>query len=209
MHALNKPIMKTNLSKKAANTAGVATALSFLATEAKAVVFSFSPPSPVSFTCGAVSFDPASSQIDTGFSVNPITVFFCGSTTNVFIADYFCAVDTVFQSSCSPLASEFNFSTSDLSSSCGTSYCVPSSTNYFVGFGFRTEGSSDVYKLGWVELSSVGTDDVVVQWAYETVAGDSISIGVIPETSMFPLAMAGTALAAVCLRRRHKARRHT
>lgn len=202
--------MKRNLKRQAANAGGIATALGFLATEAKAGIELFTPEIPISFASDQISFDPTSSDVGVGLFLHEISLFSCG--TIPYIAD-FCTTndfDVFFQSCSVPVASGFEFSASDLADlACSNSlaFCTPSSGDYFLGFGFRSAGSSDFYNLGWVELNSAGSDQSVVQWAYETVAGESIEVGAIPEPSMAALALAGTAVAAVALRRRHSGQR--
>ena len=85
----------------------------------------------------------------------------------------------------------------------------PTATSGFAGIGFFDTGGD--FHLGWLRLAirndANGLPDKItlVDWAYESVDGDPIHIGSIPEPSSLALLAAGAAGVAAFRRRRNRA----
>jgi hypothetical protein len=79
------------------------------------------------------------------------------------------------------------------------------STNNLVGFRFVNEENSNLVHYGWFRMgfgsSITAPERRIADYAYDTVAGESIQAGAIPEPSSFVLLL-GAAAAATAYRRR-------
>jgi len=68
---------------------------------------------------------------------------------------------------------------------------------FYVAYGFRAAGTTDSFQLGWAQLAvhrdpSGGTEPdpdtiSVINWAFESTPGQSITIGIVPEPSPYIL----------------------
>jgi hypothetical protein len=208
----------------AANAAGIATALTFLAQEAEAAIVPFIPSSSPFTGTGSpyerITFNPMTSEVAIGYygcANNHLnTLYSCANTGGGrFEKSVFWELNSrdgqegVNQSANTSFAYGAQFTTANLHS--GTNFAVMNTpidgTHFYLGFGFRPEGSTGAYNLGWVELSHIPEAKLsVYQWAYESVPGDSIAMGVVPEPATSAL-IVGVAAASCLAARRYKAKK--
>ena len=80
---------------------------------------------------------------------------------------------------------------------------VPSIGTSYFGISFTRDAQTHT---GWVLFDFTGDPKLAVSGGWESAAGQSISVGAVPEPSAFAALAGAGALAVVCFRRRRKSR---
>ena len=223
------PSLKSTVSSRAANAAGIASALGLLASEAAAQVTLLTPdPSP--FTDSgtgddivSLSFDPDSNAASTGTGEN-IVLFARSANENITLLNFSGNLEYVYHTEnangrdINLLSLNDSISVGDMmafsGSGCGPTVDLSGLTDgdsFFFAYGFRSSGSEDSYNYGWAELSfsyAGATNTLGInQWAYNTTAGQGLLAGTttaVPEPASVATALGFVAIAAAVWKRRRQ-----
>lgn len=223
-HPTSIPLRSGSLESTLACVTGVAAALALLSSEAEAAVQIFTPAAPIVVDTEAdwgLSFDPMSNAYSVGNGIVDTggePLLFCLSTNfdgGAFMASWLSpvAMDVVTQVpegefTVAPIGAGevIGSPTVGLESSAYFDFSnYNAGDKFFIGYGFKDQGSTDPHYYGWAEVSFAPDGDMTLySWAYEDVAGESIITGAaIPETSSTALLAGGFAL-ALCTRKRSR-----
>lgn len=227
-HPPSDSLTKLKAPSRAANAAGIASALGLLASEAAAQVTLLTPsPQPFTNTGSGdvfITIDPDSNSAATDTSLE-LMFYADPSAEEVRLIRWNTEFDWVVRGSGAGSINLDVLSANDPISAANTvaftTTCGPAADisglsdgeSFFLGYGFRTAGSEASYSYSWVELSfsyAGATNTLSVkQWAYHNTAGSQILAGqgsAVPEPSS---AAAAIGLAAVVMavfgRRRQRA----
>ncbi|MDP0501298.1 MAG: PEP-CTERM sorting domain-containing protein [Verrucomicrobiota bacterium JB022] len=219
------------VSSSPANAAGIAAAMALLASEASAAVQIFVPnPAPYEGAYAGVyvhHIDVAGATIGPGFESGLLLclssslqgtsgIITSMDSAREYIFDAYSVNRGCYTSNHPTFLSEGDLVSADTASFVGglsfdfvgNSYTA--GDVFYLGYGFRDKGSSDLYNYGWMELSFAENGNVsVYRWAYEDVAGASTVIpgAAVPEPAHAALVLGGIGLLVAARKRLRQPRR--